>query len=276
MKKWFAVIGNPISHSVSPLMHDTWLQENGVDASYIPIHVEDGKLEEAVNGLKLLGCSGWNVTIPYKEAIIPLLDEIDESAKGIGAVNTVVKTVDNRFIGYNTDGLGFIKSLGAIKPESHILMLGAGGAARGIAYALKLSGFTHVWIANRTLSNAEKLVQDVKIGQVLSLAEAEANLGQFDIIIQTTPQGMKNEVNSLPIELKKIKEHAIVADIVYNPLVTPFLEEANKYNVRTINGLGMLVHQGAIAFSYWNEMYPNSDGMMERLTKQLGGNYVNR
>ncbi|WP_313891777.1 shikimate dehydrogenase [Psychrobacillus sp.] len=276
MKKWFAVIGNPIAHSVSPLMHDTWLQENGIDASYIPIHVEDGKLAEAVDSLKLLGCSGWNVTIPYKEAIIPLLDEIDESVKGSGAVNTVVKTADNRFVGYNTDGLGFIKSLGPIKPDSQILMLGAGGAARGIANALKLSGFTHVWIANRTLSNAEKLVQDVNIGQVSSLADAEANLGQFDIIIQTTPQGMKNEVNSLPIELNKIKEHAIVADIVYNPLVTPFLEEANKYNVRTINGLGMLVHQGAIAFSYWNEMYPNSDGMMERLTKQLGGNYVNR
>ena len=97
MKKWFAVIGNPISHSLSPLMHEKWLNENDIDASYIPIHVEEGKFEEAVKALKLLGCSGWNVTVPYKEAIIPLLDDIDESAKGMGAVNTVVKTADNRY-----------------------------------------------------------------------------------------------------------------------------------------------------------------------------------
>ncbi|TQR19254.1 shikimate dehydrogenase [Psychrobacillus vulpis] len=276
MKKWFAVIGNPISHSLSPFMHETWLQENNIDASYIPIQVEEGKLEDAVKGLKLLGCSGWNVTVPYKEAIIPFLDEIDDSAKGVGAVNTVVKTEDNRFVGYNTDGLGFIQSLGEIQSENRVLIIGAGGAARGIVHALKQSGFHHLYVANRTYLNAEKLTLDAQAGQALTLQEAEAKLGHFDIIIQTTPQGMKNQAESLPIRLNNIKEHAIVADIVYNPLVTPFLEEARKYNVRTINGLGMLIHQGAIAFSYWNGINPSSDKMMERLTMQLGGNYVNR
>ena len=92
MKRWFAVIGNPISHSLSPTMHETWLKQLDIDASYIPIHVEQNNLEQAVKSLKLLGCSGWNVTVPFKEAIIPFLDEIDDSAKGIGAVNTVVKT----------------------------------------------------------------------------------------------------------------------------------------------------------------------------------------
>lgn len=276
MKKWFAVIGNPISHSLSPFMHEKWLNENDIDASYIPIHVEEGKLEDAVKALKLLGCSGWNVTVPYKEAIIPLLDDIDESAKGIGAVNTVVKTADNRFIGYNTDGLGFIKSLGPIKPEDRILMIGAGGAARGIVHAFKQAGFTNISVANRTAENAARMMADLQIGQGITLQEAENNLGSFDIVIQTTPQGMKNQANTLPIQLKNLKVDAIVADIVYNPLVTPFLEAAKEYNVRTINGLGMLVHQGAIAFSYWNGVYPNSTNMIELLTEQLGGNYVNR
>ncbi|MEK4486541.1 shikimate dehydrogenase [Psychrobacillus sp. FSL H8-0484] len=276
MKKWFAVIGNPIAHSLSPYMHDTWLQELEMEATYIPIHVEEGKLEEAVQALKLLGCSGWNVTVPYKEAIIPFLDEIDESAKHIGAVNTVVKTVDGKFVGYNTDGFGFIQSLGPIKADDRILMLGAGGAARGIVHAFKQRGFKNIAIANRTYANAEKLVEDLQIGQALTLQEAEDNLELFDIIVQTTSLGMKSNSTTLPIKLNKIKEDAIVADIVYNPLVTPFLEEAEKYNVRTINGLGMLVHQGALAFSYWNELNPDSDEMILRLTEQLGGNYVNR
>ncbi|TQR10589.1 shikimate dehydrogenase [Psychrobacillus soli] len=276
MKKWFAVIGNPIAHSLSPYMHDTWLEEQHINASYIPVHVEEGKLEEAVNALKLLGCSGWNVTVPYKEAIIPFLDEVDNSAKGIGAVNTVVKTGDGRFVGYNTDGFGFIESLGPIDQTNRILIIGAGGAARGIAHAFKQLDFSHIAIANRTYANAKRLVEELQIGQAITLEEAEATIAQFDVIVHTTPQGMKNNTATLPIQLSQIKEHAIVADIVYNPLVTPFLEEAKKYNVRTVNGLGMLVHQGAIAFTYWNGVKPNTEQMVERLTEQLGGNYVNR
>lgn len=276
MKKWFAVIGNPISHSLSPFMHEIWLQQNNVDASYIPIQIEEGKLIFAVKSLKLLGCSGWNVTAPYKNEIIPFLDEIDESAKGIGAVNTVIRTEDNRLIGFNTDGLGFVKSLGTIKLEDHILIIGAGGAARGIISAFKQAGLTNITVANRSAINAQKVIDDLQVGQAVSLKEAEDGLRKFDIVVQTTSQGMENQDNKLPIQLNNIKEHAIVADIVYNPLVTPFLEEAKKYNVRTINGLGMLVHQGALAFLYWNDVYPNSDDMIDRLTKQLGGNYANR
>lgn len=276
MKKWFAVIGNPIGHSLSPFMHDSWFQEQNIDATYIPIQVEEGELEEAVNALKQLGCCGWNVTVPYKEAIIPFLDEIDSSATGIGAVNTVVKTKDGRFVGYNTDGLGFVQSLGPIIQDNKILLLGAGGAARGILHAFKQLGYLNIVIANRTYANAQKLVQELQYGQAMTLQNAEACLGQFDIIVQTTPQGMKNNTDTLPIQLNHIKNHAIVADIVYNPLVTPFLEEAKKYEVRSINGLGMLVHQGAIAFSYWIGQMPNTDRMVERLTEQLGGNYVNR
>ena len=276
MKKWFAVIGNPISHSLSPTMHETWLKQLDIDASYIPIHVVPNHLEKAVESLKLLGCSGWNVTVPFKEAIIPFLDGVDDSAKGIGAVNTVVKTIDNKYIGYNTDGLGFIESLGSILLEHNILLIGAGGAARGIAHAFKSLGYTHLTIANRTLEKAKVLVDELQIGQALTLEDAEARLDQFDIVVQTTSLGMKTSEAALPIRLNRIKENAIVADIVYNPLVTAFLEEAKKYNVRTINGLGMLVHQGALAFSYWNGTKPDTDGMIQQLIEQIGGNYVNR
>ncbi|MEK3981128.1 shikimate dehydrogenase [Psychrobacillus sp. FSL K6-2836] len=276
MKKWFAVIGNPITHSFSPTMHETWLKQLNIDASYIPIHVEKNHLEQAVESLKLLGCSGWNVTVPFKEAIIPFLDDVDDSAKGIGAVNTVVKTADNKYVGYNTDGLGFIESLGSILPEHNILIIGAGGAARGIAHAFKSLGYTHLTIANRTLEKAIVLVDELQTGQALTLEDAETNLSKFDIVVQTTSLGMKTSEASLPIQLNRLKEHAIVADIVYNPLVTAFLEEAKKNNVRTINGLGMLVHQGALAFSYWNGVKPDTDGMIQQLIEQIGGNYVNR
>ncbi|WP_277584525.1 shikimate dehydrogenase [Psychrobacillus antarcticus] len=276
MKKWFAVIGNPISHSLSPTMHETWLKQLNLDASYIPIHVELDHLEQAVESLKLLGCNGWNITVPFKEAIIPFLDAVDDSARGIGAVNTVVKTKDNKYVGYNTDGLGFIESLGTILPEHNILLLGAGGAARGIAHAFKSLGFIQLTIANRTLAKATTLVDELKIGQAVTLKDAENTLNEFDIVVQTTSLGMKSNDASLPIQLNRLKENAIVADIVYNPLVTPFLEEARKYNVRTINGLGMLVHQGALAFSYWNGMKPDTDGMIQQLVEQIGGNYVNR
>ena len=276
MKKWFAVIGNPISHSLSPTMHETWLKQLDIDASYIPIHVVPNHLEKAVESLKLLGCSGWNVTVPFKEAIIPFLDEVDDSARGIGAVNTVVRTLDNKYVGFNTDGLGFVESLGSILPEQSILLIGAGGAARGIAHAFKSLGFTQLTIANRTLEKAKVLVKELQTGQALTLNEAENTLDKFDIVVQTTSLGMKTSEASLPIQLNRLKENAIVADIVYNPLVTPFLEEAKKNNVRTINGLGMLVHQGALAFSYWNGTKPDTDGMILQLIEQIGGNYVNR
>lgn len=271
MKKWFAVIGNPIAHSLSPFMHDTWLQEQNINASYIPIHVKEGKLEDAIKGLKHLGCSGWNVTVPYKEAIIPFLDRLDESAAKIGAVNTVVKTDEGEYVGYNTDGLGFIRSLGKTDLSNKILVLGAGGAARGIVFAFKQLGYKNLTIANRTIDNTKKLVDELQFGQAITYPEAEERLQSYDVIIQTTPLGMKNNTQELPIQLNGIKEYTIVADIVYNPLVTPFLKEAKKYNVRTINGLGMLVHQGALAFSYWNGNYPNTDDMIQRLTEQLGG-----
>lgn len=140
MKKWFAVIGDPIAHSKSPEMHNAWYEEMNADATYIPVHVKPDDLLAAVQSFKTLGASGRNITIPHKETIIPYLDELDDMAKKMGAVNTVVRTAEGKLKGYNTDGLGFVRSLeesiGTKHKNKRILLIGAGGAARGIAFAL--------------------------------------------------------------------------------------------------------------------------------------------
>lgn len=273
MKKWFAVIGDPISHSKSPTMHNAWYHEMNVDAAYIPIHVEASQLQQAVASLKQLGASGWNVTIPHKEAIIPLLDELDEQAEKMGAVNTVVKTAEGKYKGYNTDGAGFVRSLedavSTAHKEKEILLIGAGGAARGIAFALFAAGYKQITIANRTIAKAESIIEQLGCGQAISLEQAENELHEYAIFIQTTPAGMTSGTLTLPFSLDKFPQGAIAADIVYNPLMTPFLQAAKSKGATIVNGLGMFVHQGAIAYNYWLGHYPNTANTMAELTAQL-------
>lgn len=275
MKKWFAVIGDPIAQSKSPDMHQAWYEEMGVDAAYIPVHVKPENLEQAVASFKLLGASGWNVTIPHKQTIIPFLDELDELAKKMGAVNTVVRDSDGKLKGYNTDGPGFVRSLEEAIGMEHrneaLLLIGAGGAARGIAFALQQAGYRNITIANRTLANAQAIVSEMGTGQAVTMAQAEQNLDTYKIFVQTTPAGMSTGNFDLPFSLEKFPEGAIAADIVYNPLMTPFLLAAEQKGAKIVNGLGMFVHQGAIAYEYWLESYPNTNGTIARLTEQLGG-----
>lgn len=272
MKKWFAVIGDPIAHSKSPFMHNAWFQEMGIDAAYIPIHVKSEHLKEAVSALKLLGASGWNVTVPHKEAIIAFLDEIDPMAVKMGAVNTVVRTKDGKLKGYNTDGAGFVHSLEEAvgkNREKKVLLIGAGGASRGIAFALKEYGYQQVDIANRTVSKAQAIIEELGEGTSLSLDEAEKRLDQYGIVIQATSLGLSTGEKKLPFSLDRLQKETIVADIVYNPLMTPFLTEAEKRGAIIVTGLGMFVHQGAIAFHHWLGQYPDTENMMQKLMEQL-------
>lgn len=280
MKKWYAVIGDPISHSMSPFMHTKWFAELGLEASYIPINVKKEQLAQAITSLKLLGASGWNVTIPHKEAIIQHLDHLDESAKWMGAVNTVVVEVDGSLTGHNTDGAGFVHSLeesiGHDFRQSSILIIGAGGAARGISFALKSLGYTDISCANRTVESARKLINDISGTRAYSLPEAERSLDKFQILIQTTPAGMKDSGISIPLSLEFLKPSAIVADIVYNPLLTPFLIEAKEKRAKIVTGLGMFVHQGSLSFQKWTTRQVNTERMTRELEQQLGGPNVNR
>lgn len=275
MKKWFAVIGDPIAQSKSPEMHNAWYEQEDVDATYIPVHVKPENLQQAVASFKLLGASGWNVTIPHKQTIIPHLDELDELAQKMGAVNTVVRTAEGKLKGYNTDGPGFVKSLeeaiGTAKRQQPVLVIGAGGAARGIAFALQMAGYENITIANRTVQKAQQIIDEMNAGKAISMQQAEASLDAYRIFIQTTPAGMSTEDFSLPFSLDKFPTGAIAADIVYNPLMTPFLRAAEQKGATIVNGLGMFVHQGAIAYEHWLGSYPNTNAMIARLSEQLGG-----
>lgn len=277
MKKWYAVIGDPIEHSMSPLMHNTWMHAEERDGTYIPLHITKENLAEAFNGMKLLGCSGFNVTIPHKEAIIPLLDDIDPLAQKMGAVNTVVRQLDGTYKGYNTDGLGFVKSLedavGTAHKDKKVLVIGAGGASRGICFALAQEGYTKLTIANRTVSKAQAICDELDVpATACSLDEAAEQLDQFGILIQTTSAGLNHSAFSLPLSIEKLSNTAIVADIVYNPLMTPFLAQSQQKGATVVTGLGMFIHQGALAYSYWNDVYPAADTVKTVLLEQLGGN----
>lgn len=274
MKKWYAVIGDPIAHSLSPFMHDTWFDEHGIDAAYIPIHVEPSQLEKSFEAMKTLGISGFNITLPHKQSIVPFLGKLEESAMQMNAVNTV-NFDGTQYIGSNTDGDGFVRSLlvHPIDKASKVLLIGAGGAARGIAYALKRAGFSDVTITNRTFRRAEELAAETG-GSAVTLKDSEEGLAEFAILIQTTSVGLATG-EALPISLEQVKAGTLVADIIYNPLETPFLKRAEEKNCVTLNGVGMFVYQGAIAFEKWTGIQPDTEKMIKLITEKLGGTYVN-
>ncbi|MEY8733598.1 shikimate dehydrogenase [Peribacillus frigoritolerans] len=278
MKKIYGVMGDPIAHSMSPDIHNDAFEKENIEAVYHHFHVTKEGLNDAVKGMKALGIEGFNITIPHKTSIIPFLDEVDELALAIGAVNTVVNK-NGRFIGYNTDGKGFFKSLcdeisGDIKAKK-TLVIGAGGAARAIYFTLVKEGVKQVDIANRTKERAAQLVSDCpydKVSNALSIIEAEESLSQYDLIIQTTSSGMSPELDHSPLKVDQLKTGAIVSDIIYNPLQTKLLREAGEKGAETQNGLGMFINQAALAFEIWTGIMPDTARMTDIVLNKLGGN----
>ncbi|KAB7708703.1 shikimate dehydrogenase [Bacillus aerolatus] len=281
MKKLFGVIGDPIAHSMSPVMHNDAFAQLDIDGAYHPFHVKADDLAAAVHGMKAIGVEGFNVTIPHKAAIIPLLDHVDPLARAIGAVNTVVRE-NGSWTGYNTDGAGFVRGLqeayGGPLEEKRVLVIGAGGAARAIYYTLASEKVSRIDIANRTLEKAASLAESCPYpitGAVLTTEEAEKQLGEYDIIIQTTSIGMSPLIEECPVSMENVKQGAFVSDIIYNPLETKLLNEAKKRGARIQSGLKMFVYQGALAFEKWTGTAPDIHRMEEIVLQQLGGKYVN-
>lgn len=276
MKKLYAVLGDPIAHSMSPSMQNDLFSFYNLEAEYLPFQVKQENLKDAVKGLKALGAAGFNVTVPHKSAILPFLDDIDELALNIGAVNTVVNQA-GKFVGYNTDGLGFSKGLEAQLPTlagKKALIIGAGGAARAIYFSLAMLNSFAIDIANRTVEKAEKLVQDCPFSifsKALSLEAAAANLADYDLIVQTTLIGMHPNISASPVSLENLQTHAIVSDIIYNPLYTLFLKKAQQQGATIQNGLDMFVYQGALAFEKWTGIFPDVQRMRTNVLQQLGG-----
>lgn len=274
MKKWYAVIGDPIAHSLSPFMHELWFDEHGIDAAYIPVHVEPSQLQKSFDAMKTLGISGFNITLPHKQSIVPFLGKLEESAMQMNAVNTV-HFDGTHYVGSNTDGEGFVRSMLVhdVDKTAKVLLIGAGGAARGIAFALKRAGFTDVTITNRTFRRAEELAAETG-SSAITLASSEERLSDFAVLIQTTSVGLAAD-EALPISLEGVIAGTLVADIIYNPLETPFLKKAQEKNCVTLNGVGMFVYQGAIAFEKWTGVQPDTEKMIQLITEKLGGTYVN-
>jgi shikimate dehydrogenase len=273
----YGVIGDPIRHSMSPLMHNDQFQQMGLDAYYHPFHVKKEHLKEAVMGMKALGVQGFNVTIPHKTAIMNFLDNIDPLAEAIGAVNTVVRDGE-RFVGYNTDGVGFVQALKedyrSELTNEKILIIGAGGAARAIYYTLAKERPLQIDLANRTIEKAEKLIRACPFpvqSSAYSIHEAEKHLADYTVIVQTTSIGMYPQQDALPISLERVTKQTFLSDIVYNPLQTKFLQEGAKNGLATQNGVGMFVYQGALAFQLWTGKKPNIERMKSIVIQQLGG-----
>jgi len=271
MEKHYAVIGHPIEHSLSPGMHKAGYEAIGVDAEYHRFNVEPNHLAEAVEGLCALGFSGWNVTIPHKEHILSLLNTLTPQARRAGAVNTV-KIHEGQRIGHNTDGEGFIRSvegnLNGFKGKKAVL-LGAGGASKGIALALVEQGMK-VHILNRTYEKAEALVQVIQRegGTATSGVFAPGDwLEDVDLLVQTTSAGLHSE--TFPFSVKGIYDRALVVDIIFNPSETAFLREAKKQGCRTLNGLGMLLYQGAYAWEFWFGGQAPVEAMRQALKEQI-------
>ena len=254
MKRAF-VIGHPIAHSRSPLIHNFWLKHYGIEGSYEPIDVEPHELGGFIERLKTGEFAGGNVTIPHKEAVYSLVDELDPLAETIGAVNTLVLKESGLF-GLNTDYMGFLGNLdqnapGWDKDLKSVVVLGAGGAARAILVALKSRGISEIRLLNRTVDKAENLAIDLE-GPIRAgaLSDFPACAPEAGLVVNTSSVGMKG-TRFDGLDLGKLPKTAIVTDIVYVPLVTPLLADARKIGLKTVDGLGMLLHQAVPGFEAW-------------------------
>jgi shikimate dehydrogenase len=257
--KLFALIGDPVERSLSPEMHNAAFDALGLDCAYIALRVPSEMLADVVEGIRAIRLAGFNVTHPHKVKIIGLLDKLDESAKMVGAVN-IVKNVGGKFVGFNTDGDGAVRALESKVDKlsgKKILLLGAGGAARAIAFSLARAG-AKLTVANRTAPSAKGLVATInkKLGVKAGHVALKKNIlvGEIrrsNILINATSTGMYPDVDRTLVTADMMHRGLMVNDIVYEPLQTRLLREAKKAGARTIDGLGMLVHQGAMAFEIW-------------------------
>jgi shikimate dehydrogenase len=259
--KLAGVIGWPVSHSLSPRLHGYWLRAYGIDGAYVPLPVTSKNLQTALRSLSKLGFVGVNITVPHKQAAFAAVDEADEIARRVGAVNTVIVEADGKLIGRNTDGFGFMENLRAgcrtwRAEVGAAVVLGAGGAARSICAALLDSGVPEVRLLNRTRERAEVLAAEIGGSiRVMDWAEPASAMPEVGLLVNTTTLGMVDKP-SLEIDLSPLAASALVMDIVYAPLQTALLDQAEARGLATVGGLGMLLHQARPGFAAWYGYQP--------------------
>jgi len=255
------VMGWPVAHSRSPVIHNHWIHHHGLSGSYGRFPVEPRNLEAAIRGLQALGLAGCNITIPHKVEAMQYMDWVDPLAQRMGAINTIVVRPDGALHGFNNDGFGYIQSLREAQPTwcadaGPAVILGAGGAARAIVVSLVDAGATEIRILNRTRSKAEALAQE--FGATVAAFdwnERHATLNGASLLVNTTNQGMHGET-ALDLQLEQLPTSALVSDAIYVPLETPLLAAARLRGNTTVNGLGMLLHQARPAFHAWFSVMP--------------------
>lgn len=256
------VMGWPVSHSRSPVIHNHWLRQYRLPGAYVLLPVDPEKLSMAIPGLAALGFAGCNVTVPHKVAVMPLVQRVDPVATRIGAVNTIVVEPDGSLSGLNTDGFGYIQSLLDAQPgwradAGPVTVLGAGGAARAVIVSLAERGAREIRLANRTLQRAQDLTRE--FGSPVTAIPWEQRhdaLADAAMLVNTTTQGMSGQP-ALDLSLDKLPARALVSDIVYVPLETPLLAAARRRGNPTVNGLDMLLNQARPAFKAWFGVMPD-------------------
>jgi shikimate dehydrogenase len=265
------VMGWPVAHSRSPILHNHWIGEHGLQGAYVLLPVQPASLQTALRALPVLGFAGCNLTIPHKVLAMQWVDNIEPLAQRIGAVNTIVVNPDGSLTGRNTDAFGFIQSIKEAAPQwtagsGPITVVGAGGAARAIVAGLIEQGATDIRLTNRSWAKAHDMSQEFA-GAVKAIPWEDRHDILLDntLLVNTTNQGMHGEA-ALDLQLDKLPVHALVADIVYVPLETPLLQAAKARGNITVNGLGMLIHQARPAFQSWFGTLPQvSTALMHKV-----------
>jgi shikimate dehydrogenase len=255
------VMGWPVMHSRSPMMHNYWFKTHNLAGTYLPLAVEPDGIGPALKALHALGFAGCNLTIPHKETAMAFMDEIDETAKRIGAISCVVVRKDGSLKGSNNDGYGYINSILEDVPDwkadaGPVVIMGAGGGARAVSLSLADRGAKDIRIINRSPERAQGLAREFGAPMTaVAWDDRHAALEDAAMVVNTTSQGMVGQ-SALDLSLAKLPKHALVSDIVYIPKETPLLKEARERGNKTVNGLGMLLHQGRPAFRDWFGIEP--------------------
>ena len=269
------VMGWPVMHSRSPLMHNYWLDQQRLAGSYVPLAIKPDELAAGLRALNSLGFAGCNLTIPHKQDAMSIVDEVDEVARRIGAISCTVVRSDGSLFGTNNDWIGFIRNLKQQAPEwradsGPVAVIGAGGGARAICYGLMQEGAAEIRLVNRTRERAQAIADEFGGPiQVLPWSERHDALDGVATVVNTTSQGMVGQPK-LDLQLDRLPMAALAADIVYTPLQSPFLAVAQARGNTTVNGLGMLLHQGPPAWKLWFGIEPAvTTELRERMERSL-------
>ena len=255
------VMGWPVMHSRSPMIHNYWLRQHDLAGTYVPLAIEPAGLIAALRALHPLGFAGCNVTIPHKQEAMKIVDHVDAAARRIGAISCVTVRPDGSLAGSNNDAYGFIRNLRQEQPgwradAGPVVVIGAGGGSRAVCYGLAQEGVKEIRLVNRTPARAKGIADEFG-GPIKALPWEQRNdvLEGAAMVVNTTSQGMVGQP-ALDVRLDKLPKDALAADIIYVPLETPFLAAARQRGNRTINGLGMLLHQGPLAWKLWFGIEP--------------------